>query len=241
MVSSPVTSSSVRDEGDLVLGDLVPPIKPGRQRNARLSLAIPLAGRIDDTRQVELFTNLTWRVAPFIHQGMSTGQPRIQTVRFAIPLAAVHQRCAGNGVLISLVHFQHPWALDSQGTVRRAFGRVRLSIKEKHLRPHDASDGKVMRLWITQWATRDQNVARNKTLTTCGQWIREAGVSLPGWSHAFTQPIDAARQPSKRKAIRFSSTQRLSVCRICAKDCVAVRWCRPESATRTPSSMREMT
>ncbi len=77
MVSSPVTSSSVRDEGDLVLGDLVPPIKPGRQRNARLSLAIPLAGRIDHTRQVELFTNLTWRVAPFIDfLGATLGRPQ---------------------------------------------------------------------------------------------------------------------------------------------------------------------
>ncbi|QDV82631.1 hypothetical protein TBK1r_15630 [Stieleria magnilauensis] len=78
--------------------------------------------------------------------------------------------------------------------------------KKNTLRPHDASDGGAMRLRFTQWATRDQDGARTKTLTTCGQRIQEAGASLAGWSHAFAQPIDTARQASKWKAIRLSST-----------------------------------
>ncbi|WP_372897545.1 hypothetical protein, partial [Stieleria sp.] len=68
----------------------------------------------------------------------------------------------------------------------------------------DASDGGVMRLRITQRATRDQDGDRTKTLTTCGRRIQETGVSLTGWSHAFAEPIDTARQPSKRRAIRLS-------------------------------------
>ncbi|QDV84021.1 hypothetical protein TBK1r_29640 [Stieleria magnilauensis] len=61
---------------------------------------------------------------------------------------------------------------------RRAFGRFCLSIKEKHRGPHDASHGGVMRPRIIQWATRDQDAYRTKTLTTCGQRIQEAGVSF---------------------------------------------------------------
>ncbi len=50
------------------------------------------------------------------HHGTSPGQPRLHIVRFPNLLAAVRRRCAGNGVLISLVRFQYPTALDSQGT-----------------------------------------------------------------------------------------------------------------------------
>ena len=82
--------------------------------------------------------------------GRSTGQPRLPTVRFPNQLAAVRPRCAGNGVLISGVHFKPPTALDSQAAARCVFGRFRLFVIEKYLRPHDSSDGEVMRLRMTQ-------------------------------------------------------------------------------------------
>ena len=49
--------------------------------------------------------------------------------------------------------------------------------KKNTLGPHDASDGGVMRLRITQWATRDQDGDRIETLTTYGQWFQAAGAS----------------------------------------------------------------
>ena len=58
----------------------------------------------------------------------TTFAPLRQIVRFKSLWHAIHQRCAGNGVLISWVHFKHPKALDSPGSPRRAFDRLCLSI-----------------------------------------------------------------------------------------------------------------
>ena len=58
--------------------------------------------------------------------------------------------------------------------------------------------GGVMRLRITRWATRNQNVYRTKTLTTYGQRIQEAGVSLRGWSPTQLRPTVTTHQPSQR-------------------------------------------
>ncbi|QDV86001.1 hypothetical protein TBK1r_50180 [Stieleria magnilauensis] len=56
--------------------------------------------------------------------------------------------------------------------------------------------GAAIRLWITRWATRDQNVCRTKTLTTYGQRIQEVGVSLTTRSPMQRRPTVTTRQPS---------------------------------------------
>ncbi|QDV87526.1 hypothetical protein TBK1r_65570 [Stieleria magnilauensis] len=136
----------------------------------------------------------------------ATSGPLLQTVRFRSLRHAVHRRRGAMVVLVSRVHFKHPKALDFQGSARRAFGQIRLSIKEKHRGPHDASDGGVRRLRITRWTTRDQDDCYTKTLTTCGQRIQEAGVSLSGWSLTQRRSTVTADQPPKRRAIQLSST-----------------------------------
>ncbi|PAY19903.1 hypothetical protein CKO51_08695 [Rhodopirellula sp. SM50] len=68
-----------------------------------------------------------------------------QTVRFTDHLHAVHRRRGADRALISEVHFKHAKALDTQGPARFAFGRIRLSVKEKHPRPHNAINEGVMR------------------------------------------------------------------------------------------------
>ncbi len=67
-----------------------------------------------------------------------------------------------------------------------------------------------MRLRITRWATRDQDGDRIETLTTCGQSIQEAGVSLPARSPTQRCPIVTADRPSMLKAIRLSSTSTIN-------------------------------
>ncbi|QDV41237.1 hypothetical protein Enr13x_10750 [Stieleria neptunia] len=56
------------------------------------------------------------------------------TVRFTNFVNALHRRRGAIRVLISLVHFKHPKAIDSQGSPRCAFDRIRLFVKEKHPR-----------------------------------------------------------------------------------------------------------
>ena len=62
-----------------------------------------------------------------------------------------------------------------------------------------------MRLRITRRGTRDQEDARTKTMTTYGQTIQEAVVSLAARSPTQLHPAFTAHRPPKRKAIWIES------------------------------------
>ena len=70
----------------------------------------------------------------------------------------------------------------------------------EHRGPHDASHGGVLRLRIARRATRDQDGDRIETLTTCGQMIQEAGVSLTAWSHMQRRPAEPPSPQINRRS-----------------------------------------